>query len=59
MEDVSGCNDLWKDTECTKHTGYVRDTCQKSCGTCQGIIDITNRVLKIHEVYIFYYILLI
>ena len=54
MEDVSGCNDLWKDTECTKHTGYVRDTCQKSCGTCQGIIYISNGISEIYEVFQFY-----
>ena len=37
MKDVSGCNDLWLDTECTNHTGYIRDTCQKSCGNCKGV----------------------
>ena len=50
MEDVSGCDDLWKDTECTKHTGYVRDTCQKSCGTCQGNIYISNGISEIYEI---------
>ena len=36
-KDVSGCNDLWLDTECTNHTGYIRDTCQKSCNNCKGV----------------------
>jgi len=33
--EISGCNDLWKDTDCTTHDGYIKDTCRKSCGTCK------------------------
>ena len=29
--EINGCNDLWKETECTNHPGFVRDTCRKSC----------------------------
>jgi len=32
-----GCNDLWKETECTNSTLHVRDTCKKSCDPeCRG-----------------------
>jgi len=38
-----GCNDLWKETECTNSPLYVRDTCKKSCDPeCRG--DMASRI---------------
>merc|ERR1719430_2964019 len=34
--DPSHCNILWRDTGCSEHDGYVRDTCRKSCGICKS-----------------------
>jgi len=34
--DASHCGILWRDTGCSQHGGYVRDTCRKSCGVCKN-----------------------
>merc|ERR1712025_1382447 len=35
--DASHCGILWRDTGCSQDGRYVRDTCRKSCGVCNGV----------------------
>ena len=42
--EINGCNDLWKETECTNHPGFVRDTCRKSCDPSCQISDNSGNI---------------
>ena len=41
-DEINGCEDLWKDTDCTTHDGYIKDTCRKSCGMCNEKENVRN-----------------